>query len=75
MADTAECAQGVALRTGLVPSDRTAIHEILKTTGFFSQAEITVALELIDDGLQKHEASDYKFLIARWPAGWPATRA
>ena len=64
MGDTAECAQEVALRTGLVPSDRTAIHEILKTTGFFSQAEITIALELLDDGLQKRDSSDYKFLIA-----------
>ena len=57
-------AQQVQLRTELKALDRSAIEQILKTTGFFSQVEQDIALELIDDRLQVGEASDYHFVVA-----------
>lgn len=56
--------QDLVMRSRLVPEDRTAILAILQSTGFFNPAEVTIALELLDDGLARREVSDYKFLVA-----------
>jgi ribosomal protein S18 acetylase RimI-like enzyme len=61
--DTTDFAQ-VVVRGGLKTSDRAAILKILESTGFFHPPEITIAMELVDDGLAKREASDYHFLVA-----------
>lgn len=61
---TAVVAQEVLLRTELKAIDRLAIEQILKTTGFFSQVEQDIALELIDDRLQMGDESDYHFVVA-----------
>ncbi|MBN2299099.1 MAG: GNAT family N-acetyltransferase [Deltaproteobacteria bacterium] len=50
-------------RDHLIESDRTTIEDILKSTGMFSNEEIGVALELIDEGLIKGTASGYNFLL------------
>ena len=47
--------------------DSAAIREIVASTGFFSNAEIDVAVELIDDRLAKGDKSDYHFLFADDP--------
>ncbi len=44
-------------------SDKKALEIILQNTQFFNNEEIHIALELIDDYLQKQQASDYKFLL------------
>ena len=50
-------------------SDVSAIGEMVASTGFFTPAEIAVAVELVDERLQKGEASGYFFLIAEDGAG------
>jgi GNAT superfamily N-acetyltransferase len=45
-------------------SDKKALETILQNTKFFNNEEVRIALELIDDYLQKKQASDYKFLLA-----------
>lgn len=52
-------------RTTINNKDKHAIEKILRETNFFNQEEIDIALELVDDYLQKKEASDYRFLIAQ----------
>jgi ribosomal protein S18 acetylase RimI-like enzyme len=51
-------------RTEPRPSDRDDIRRILTGTGFFTIAEIDVAIELIDDRLSKGPNSGYSFNFA-----------
>jgi len=51
-------------RTDLRPEDREAIRRLVEGTGFFSEAEVAIALELVDERLLKGESSGYHFLIA-----------
>ncbi|MGH2670975.1 MAG: GNAT family N-acetyltransferase, partial [bacterium] len=46
------------------PTDLGRIRDIVEATGFFSAAELEVAIELLDDGLARGPASDYRFLFA-----------
>lgn len=46
------------------PEDRPGLKTILETTGAFSQAEIKVALELIDHALARPGQTDYYFQCA-----------
>jgi len=48
----------------LKPSDRTALQRILIDTGMFTEAEIEVALELIDIVLTKPDQKDYFIYVA-----------
>ncbi len=64
MKESVDSAQEVVLRDALVPEDRAAIQTILQSTGFFNPAEISIALELIDDGLDRQEDSEYRFMVA-----------
>ncbi|MBN1382833.1 MAG: GNAT family N-acetyltransferase [Deltaproteobacteria bacterium] len=45
-------------------SDRERIREIVASTGFFSPEELNIAIELVDEHLQKGVASGYSFLFA-----------
>lgn len=54
----------VALRTEPQASDREELPALLRSTGFFYEHEITVALELVDDRLAKGDRSDYQFILA-----------
>jgi len=56
-------------RSELRKSDIPAIREIVSSTGFFTPAEIALAIELPEERLQKGEASGYFFLFAEDPAG------
>jgi len=45
-------------------SDRSAIRRMVKATGMFAAREVDIALELVDDALEKGTHSDYRFLFA-----------
>jgi ribosomal protein S18 acetylase RimI-like enzyme len=54
-----------AFRTAAHQSDIERVREIVASTGFFSDAEIDVAVELIEDCVQKGAGgSDYRFVFA-----------
>ena len=44
--------------------DRDILVRILNGTGFFSAAEVAIALELIEIGIEEGESSGYQFIIA-----------
>lgn len=46
------------------PEDHDAIRRIVASTGFFTEAEVDVAVELIDERLTRGEASGYQFVFA-----------
>lgn len=54
----------LAFKTNITNLDKDLINKILRMTNFFNEEEIAVALELIDDHLEKGNRSDYNFLVA-----------
>jgi len=44
--------------------DRDAVERLVRSTGFFSNEECAIAVELVDDRLARGQASDYFFLFA-----------
>src|SRR3954447_1797056 len=50
-------------------SDIDAVAQIVAATGFFTPAESAVAVELVEERLQKGEASGYLFLFAEHSSG------
>lgn len=50
-------------------ADLSAVAEIVSSTGFFTPAEIAVAVELVEEFLAKGETSGYRFLFAENEAG------
>ena len=48
----------------LKAADRPGIERVLRATGAFADAEIDVALELVDAGLRPHGTDDYRFVVA-----------
>lgn len=57
-------AQPVSFRDDLRPSDREAVAEVIRATGFFSSSEERIALELVEERLERGEASGYHFVLA-----------
>lgn len=53
----------VHIRRTLERSDRAALEDLIRATGFFNPEEVSVALELADDRLEQGEASHYHFLV------------
>jgi ribosomal protein S18 acetylase RimI-like enzyme len=51
-------------RQELKPGDREEVGRIVRGTGFFSEEEAGIAVELVDERLAKGEASGYHFLFA-----------
>jgi ribosomal protein S18 acetylase RimI-like enzyme len=51
------------LRSEVVPGDPDTIEKIVRSTGFFREDEILVAVELAEERLQKGAASGYEFLF------------
>jgi GNAT superfamily N-acetyltransferase len=56
-----ECLQ---YRDQVLPSDRDAVREIIASSGFFSEEEVEVAVELVDVRLAQGLRSGYYFLFA-----------
>ena len=54
----------LVLREEAVPTDPDRIGRLIKSTGFFHDFEIPVAVELVEDRLAKGAASDYSFVFA-----------
>jgi len=52
------------LRAGPRSADVGAVREIVSSTGFFHPAEIDVAVELVEEYLQRGPASGYRFVFA-----------
>lgn len=52
------------LRDAPVDGDRDAVRALTRSTGFFSAAEVDVAVELVDARLTHGPASGYHFLFA-----------
>lgn len=49
------------------PGDRSRIYEIVTAAGNFSDHEIAIAMELVDESLQKGEESGYIIVVAEMP--------
>jgi ribosomal protein S18 acetylase RimI-like enzyme len=54
----------IVYREQVTPKDREAVGRLVRTTGFFSEEEVGIAAELVDERLAKGEASGYSFLFA-----------
>ena len=46
------------------PDDRQSVRRLVESTGVFSPIEIDVAVELVDDRLNRGRQSDYHFIFA-----------
>ncbi|MEZ4318927.1 MAG: GNAT family N-acetyltransferase [Myxococcota bacterium] len=57
------------MRTTVKPSDVEAVRALVAATGMFHAEEIDIAAELVEDGLQKGSASDYRFRFVDGPDG------
>ena len=56
--------QGLTIRTEPVSKDIESIRNIVSSSGFFQDYEIPVAIELVEERLEKGEASGYFFVFA-----------
>jgi ribosomal protein S18 acetylase RimI-like enzyme len=55
----------ITMRETVSEGDLAPIEKILRTSKFFRDDEIVVALELLLDGVRKGEKSEYKFIVAQ----------
>ncbi|HPV49807.1 MAG TPA: hypothetical protein PLB14_08870, partial [Smithellaceae bacterium] len=56
----------ISYRQEIRPSDPEAVLQIVRSSGFFSSAEVEVAHELVCDGLANAQSSSYRFLFAQY---------
>ncbi len=56
--------QPLEFRYDVRPEDRDTVRRLVGSTGVFSPVEIDVAVELVDDGLNRGRQSDYHFVFA-----------
>ena len=54
----------VVWRDFVRPADMDIVRDLCRSSGFFSDEEVTVAVELVEEFLNKGEASGYNFLFA-----------
>ena len=54
----------ISYRRAIRASDRDAVRELVQSTGFFTQTEVDIAVELVDENLARGERSGYGFLFA-----------
>jgi GNAT superfamily N-acetyltransferase len=54
----------VLIRRGAMPSDRHSVESITRSSGFFTEVEVQVALEVFDDAIKSPEHAGYNFLFA-----------
>lgn len=59
----------VTFRHEVTPADSPAIGRMVADTGFFSDAETQIAMELADERLAKGAESGYEFIFAESTAG------
>jgi ribosomal protein S18 acetylase RimI-like enzyme len=56
--------QHVTYRDDVTPADCEYVRQIVQSTGFFSEAEIAIAVELVQERLTKGLRSGYEFVFA-----------
>ena len=54
----------LTFRTEVIPQDIETVRDIIVSSGFFYDFEVPVAVELVQDGLDLGDRSDYHFLFA-----------
>ncbi len=54
----------IAFRRQLAPADVEAIARLVEFSGFFSEEEIEIAIQLAEEKLEQQDASSYRFLFA-----------
>lgn len=52
------------LRHEVTPEDGSAVRRIVRSTGFFNNAEVTIAVSLLAEYLAKGDLSGYRFVFA-----------
>jgi GNAT superfamily N-acetyltransferase len=57
-------ARSLTFRYDVRPEDRESVRRLVESTGVFSPAEVDVAVELVDDRLERGQESDYFFVLA-----------
>lgn len=57
--------ESMLFRSAVLSSDVDAVRDITLSTGFFSDEEVGIAVELVEERLAKGEASGYYFLFAQ----------
>ena len=56
--------QTVSFRRQLDPSDIEVIARLVESSGFFSDEELEIAIQLAEEKLEQQDASSYRFLFA-----------
>jgi GNAT superfamily N-acetyltransferase len=64
MSHTPCTGSAIRLRTQVQPTDIEAVCRIAASTGFFSDEEIEIAVELLEDRLESGPQSEYQFILA-----------
>ncbi|MBN1534244.1 MAG: GNAT family N-acetyltransferase [Spirochaetes bacterium] len=59
----------ITIRRAVREADVVGVRELLEGTGFFYDAEVEIAEELIRETIQRGEASGYRFIFADGPEG------
>jgi D-alanine-D-alanine ligase len=59
----------LGFRNYVTPDDRAPLEQMIRGTGFFTEAEVEVAMELIDAYIEKGEKSGYCFLVRDFGEG------
>jgi acetoin utilization deacetylase AcuC-like enzyme/GNAT superfamily N-acetyltransferase len=61
---TTQRVHGVSLRETLVAEDARRVRQLVEITGFFGPEEVDVAEELVNEHLNRKDASGYHFIMA-----------
>jgi ribosomal protein S18 acetylase RimI-like enzyme len=56
--------QHVTYRDNVTPADCEDVRQIVSSSGFFSEAEVTIAVELVQERLTKGLSSGYEFIFS-----------
>jgi len=56
----------IIYREDVRPSDRDHVRHLVESSGYFSQKEIGIAIELVEERLSNGAQSGYFFLFAEW---------
>jgi GNAT superfamily N-acetyltransferase len=54
----------ITIRTDVLPTDPSAVEQIIISSGFFRDDEVLVAVELVAEGLEKGRECGYEFVFA-----------
>jgi len=55
--------KNITIRSEVIPSDPKAIEDIVRSSGFFRPDEVPVAVELVNERLEKGAESGYEFVV------------